>query len=130
MADTIEIESQNLNYNQLVFRHIDRIQTMLTSSGSREDIIFRYSLGVQALISMIPETLRNGKKNDSKDETKSFQDKLDDINTKRDTILKSKTYNAREDYKLIQELFSLSINLFATKGYLYKKYSTGMPSGL
>ena len=125
MASTIEVEQQDLSYSQLLFRHIDRIQNMLTG-GHNDDIVLRYSMGVQALISMIPDSLRSDRT--LKEDDATFDVKLQSIIKRRDALLvNQKKYDRRIDFTLIQEMFNLAINLFAVKGYLYKKYSTGMP---
>lgn len=110
-----------LDYNQLIFRQIDRIQIIAhTEWSSAEQKLFATSWSIKLFKSLITDELKD----------KTFTDKEKELKESREDILKlkkekSKQYSFEDDFNNLMESFESCMNLFGRRGHLYKNVIHG-----
>ena len=109
MAEDIQAEIKEISYGGLLFRHIDRILNLSNRDFVNDETkLFTFSWSVKLLRSSIPDEII----------TKQF--------LKEEQEIEYKTRGSyKERFEAIQQLFTLCINLLASKGYLYRKVTDG-----
>lgn len=106
-----QAEIKNLDYAQIWFRTIDRIQSLSSKDYQDENSkLFDFSWSVRMFMQSIP--------------TKNRDDEFKKDVIAWELILKNKkTFNEKFDHYLL--LFSHCIDLLARRGYLYKNVKNG-----
>jgi len=121
MADD---DFSQLDYNQLIFRQIDRIQIIATAdTGNNESRLLSFSMSIRLLRGMISKDCKNPLA-DTKflDSVKENEDKRNDIMTRK---ISGKHYSSQDDYYNLMEMYDICIDLFARRGLLYKNVVSG-----
>jgi len=121
MADD---DFSQLDYNQLIFRQIDRIQIIATEDNVNESSrLLAFSMSIRLLRGMISKDCKNPLAD------KKFLDAVKENEQKRLEIMNKKKnnkhYSADEDYHNLMEMYDICIDLFARRGLLYKNVVSG-----
>jgi len=119
-SQTNMADIQDLDFSQLLFRQIDRIQLLSQKNYSNNsDKLFDFTWSVRLLCSLIPNEIR----------TTDFKTKYETINKERKELKQNQKTTFVEEFEKVEELFNLAIDLLASKGLLYKRISNGTTEG-
>jgi hypothetical protein len=120
----LDNDFSQLDYSQLMFRQIDRIQIIATSdSQNPESKLLAFAMSIRLLKGMISKRCKNPLADHQ------FLEDITDNEKKRKVIMERKKahkgYSAEENYDNLMELYDICIDLFARRGLLYKNVVTG-----
>ena len=114
-TNSSEADIKNLDFGSIIFLHINRIQALSTRECNREDKLFNFLWSVKMLRAIIPDDLID----------KDFRSTEDSISEDRTILIKQEERDYQAEYENAIKLFSLCINQFSKKGYLYKRVQIG-----
>lgn len=122
MANTYSDFNQ-LDYNQLIFRQVDRIQIIAQSDFSTQnEKLFAFGWSIKLFRSLITDKLKD---DDFKTQESEILKEREEINRDKINSPKEK-YSFSKDFENHIKLFQCCMDLFGRKGLLYKNTISGI----